>query len=338
MDMFNDRAFSQSVDLDDLRRYVSSPGYIASKEPTVFYLMIIGLLSAFFSAVISFVVTTSLQTDIYNGAILFFSIIFAAVYVSGRILAAQEKRRQEYYYVRHRFANDNAMTFRMQDQDSHDEGLLFSAGNTKMSTRTEVFRSASGIFEMGNYSVVKTVNSRYAVSIWGYCKITLERSVPQIFLDSKKNDRSMYEGDGSFPIDFPKDQKVELEGDFSSHFTVYAPRGYDSDVRYILTPDLMATLLDESEGYDVEITGNTLFFYRPKAFDFSSKDDRASIERLVSSVGAKAHQRTERYSATADAPAHSHSLRKRLQKRAYVPLIVYGLALLIAILIKQWAQ
>jgi hypothetical protein len=56
------------------------------------------------------------------------------------------------------------------------------------------------------------------------------------------------------------------------------PAGYENDALYVLTPDIMALLVDNAAGYDVEITGNQLFIYDEGGFNFR---DPSTIEKLV---------------------------------------------------------
>ncbi|GAA1328325.1 hypothetical protein ACFSWE_11195 [Leucobacter albus] len=53
-------------------------------------------------------------------------------------------------------------------------------------------------------------------------------------------------------------QRLPLEGDFHRSFTVYCPSGYERDALYLLTPDVMAALVDGAQGFDVEIVDDRL--------------------------------------------------------------------------------
>lgn len=55
-------------------------------------------------------------------------------------------------------------------------------------------------------------------------------------------------------------QKFNLEGDFSSHFDVYAPPGSAIETLSVLTPDLMTLLIDLGQHWhsNIQISGNTV--------------------------------------------------------------------------------
>ncbi len=94
------------------------------------------------------------------------------------------------------------------------------------------------------------------VSNYGQVTIPLKKAMPHIVLDAKGNNG--FFGATSLPEGFDKSQVISLEGDFDKYFTLYGPEGYQTDVRYILTPDVMQVLIDHARGRDVVIRGSTL--------------------------------------------------------------------------------
>ena len=189
----------------------------------------------------------------------------------------------------------------------------------------EVYRSTSGrIFEVGTITGRVgggqtrneggwTVTMSYSSTeqrTYGYIAIQLERAVPQLVLDAKRN------GD-SIPMAIGGGQTLSLEGDFDQHFTLYAPRGYERDALYIMTPDLMALLIDETGDLDVEVVDDMLFVYATAPFDLRSEAVWQRIGRIRDIVGAKAIRQTDYYSddrqeATATAPIGEQGRRLRL--------------------------
>ena len=168
----------------------------------------------------------------------------------------------------------------------------------------EVYRSTSGrIFEVGTITgrvgggqtrneggwTVSISYSSTEQRTYGYIAIQLERAVPQLVLDAKRN------GD-SIPMAIGGGQTLSLEGDFDQHFTLYAPRGYERDALYIMTPDLMALLIDETGDLDVEVVDDMLFVYATAPFDLRSEAVWQRIGRIRDIVGAKAIRQTDYYS------------------------------------------
>ncbi len=55
-------------------------------------------------------------------------------------------------------------------------------------------------------------------------------------------------------------EPVELEGDYSKHFSLYVDKGGQVDARYILDPAAMVFTIDFCSKYNWEVVGSTLFF------------------------------------------------------------------------------
>jgi hypothetical protein len=126
----------------------------------------------------------------------------------------------------------------------------------------------------------------------GYLVLRLDRAMPHIVLDATGNDRTF---GSSIPMPIARDQRLSLEGDFDSHFRLYCPTGYERDALYVMTPDLMALLIDDAGDLDAEIVDDLFYLYSNEAFDVN---DPALWQRLASIraiLGAKALSQTERY-------------------------------------------
>jgi hypothetical protein len=122
-----------------------------------------------------------------------------------------------------------------------------------------------------------------------YLAITLERAVPQLVLDSIRNGASL-------PMPVEGGQSLHLEGNFDQYFRLSVPRGYEHDALYILTPDLMSLLIDETGDFDVETVDNKLFVYSVGALNLANPAVWERLGRIHSIVGSKAISQTRRYS------------------------------------------
>lgn len=74
--------------------------------------------------------------------------------------------------------------------------------------------------------------------------LTFTKSYPHIYLDAKHN---------SVHPRFSGSQKLQLEGDFNNFYTAYIPRGSSAGSLTILSPDIMAALIDTGGQLDIEI-------------------------------------------------------------------------------------
>lgn len=123
---------------------------------------------------------------------------------------------------------------------------------------------------------------------------------------------------------------LSLEGDFDRHFTLYAPRRYETDALYVFTPDVMAALIDHGSGFSVTLIDD-LLIVRPVTGAFTLTDAALwpRLLAVVDSVAPQVAQQTERYrderSATPDAvAAPGRRLRGGLTVRRLLP----GIAIL----------
>lgn len=155
-------------------------------------------------------------------------------------------------------------------------------------------RTASRVEQRGRW----TVTTRVSVSApersidLGYFAITLPRKLPNFVLDADRNDRGPF----SSLLNRPRSsQRLPLEGDFDSHFRLYAPKGYERDALYVFTPDLMALLIDETGDLDVEVRDDRFIVTKPGGFDFRSPATWERLGHILDTVGAKTRTRTDMY-------------------------------------------
>lgn len=151
-------------------------------------------------------------------------------------------------------------------------------------------RSATQVSRKGRLEVRRTVTvsaPKRSITL-GYFAITLPRRLPHMVLDATRNGRGM--------VTRPRaGQALSLEGDFDSHFRLYAPNGYERDALYVFTPDLMALLIDEAGDLDVEIRDNQLIVYRQGGFDLLDPRVRERFAQLRATIGALAWSQSDRY-------------------------------------------
>ncbi len=81
-----------------------------------------------------------------------------------------------------------------------------------------------------------------------------------------------------------EEKRIELEGDFNNYFSLYAPQGYDVQIRVIFQPDIMAQLIDKYQKYTIEIYQDKLYVLAPS---FSKKSDFLATHDLIDSLFTK---------------------------------------------------
>lgn len=93
----------------------------------------------------------------------------------------------------------------------------------------------------------------YGKGFYSVMKIKLQNKYPHIVLDSRANN-PFISNIGHF---FTEDSRIHLEGDFDKYFKVYA-KAPAVDTLRILSPDMMAIMIDSGHKYDIEIIEDDL--------------------------------------------------------------------------------
>ncbi len=193
------------------------------------------------------------------------------------------------------FAHANGLRYDTSMQQVDHTGLIFSLGDSQR-LYNRFIEASEERFEIGNYQFSTGSKKNRKYYQWGYVCIRLERNVPHMVLDAIHNNTTLLGFSlSNLPTSFDKDQTLSLEGDFNSHFTLYAPREYERDALYIFTPDLMALLIDTTAQYDIETVDDRLYVYSPETFDLQDQKTLETIFSIIDIVGAKTINRTKRY-------------------------------------------
>ncbi|MDZ8173120.1 hypothetical protein [Microbacterium xanthum] len=136
-------------------------------------------------------------------------------------------------------------------------GMIFRHGSSRRST--DVVRGERPRFvEFGNYRYSTGSGKNRTTHRWGYVAVKLDIPLPHIVLDATSNNGLF---GSNLPMSYRKEQRLSLEGDFDRYFSLFCPRGYESDALYLFTPDIMARFIDSAAALDVEIVDDWLFFY-----------------------------------------------------------------------------
>ena len=191
-----------------------------------------------------------------------------------------------------RFAAANGLQYRTRSPNPSYPGCVFNVGDSRMAT--DHFSTQSGRYlDFGNYQYSTGSGKNRSTHTWGFLAMQLDRNLPNIVLDSQANNGLF--GTTNLPATFSRDQVLSLEGDFDRYFTLYCPKAYEQDALYILTPDVMALLIDDASPFDVEIVDSWLLIYSAKPFNMLSTSVYQRLFSIVNTVGSKAISQTARY-------------------------------------------
>ena len=124
---------------------------------------------------------------------------------------------------------------------------------------------------------------------WHYVMVKLPVPQPHLVLDAI--------ADGPLPRELPRldpDQRILRGGAFEKWFRVYAPRAYQTDALVLLTPDVMAALMDHGSGFNLEIRDDALIFFTSSA-DFSDAEVWRRVDSLLRGAVPPLLARASRY-------------------------------------------
>lgn len=204
-----------------------------------------------------------------------------------------------------RFARANGMRFTPVVDGTDEAGMIFDLGHDRTTSERMLLGDGwlDGRVETANYRYSITTGSgkdrHTRVYRWAYLVVQLDRHLPQLVLDAVQNDhRLLGIGASNLPAAFSSAQRLGLEGDFDRYFRLYVPEGYERDALYVLTPDLMALLIDQAgtgAAFDVEVVDDRIYFYAPGHLDYGDPAVWQRLTTIVRTVGAKTLRQTVRY-------------------------------------------
>ncbi|MDN3495116.1 hypothetical protein QL996_04190 [Planococcus sp. APC 4015] len=291
---FDPRPLVDPVDRNAVRAHSQSlkaSGAVSSSTASVIVgviavVIVCGVLLTFFSAFIGIAFTVIGSSASGSGGfaavlaalapiIVIAIIVGVAVPLAIRGMRGASERR----FRLHGFARANGMQYIPRLNAPGLPGMLFGTGSDRHSL--DVVRGDQPRFvEFGNYRYTTGSGKNRTTHRWGYIAVKLGVPLPHIVLDALGNNGLF---GSNLPMNVDRDQRLSLEGDFDSYFSLFCPAGYERDALYLFTPDIMARFIDDAAALDVEIVDDWLFLYSKR--DFSTLDP-ASWAWLFSVVGA----------------------------------------------------
>lgn len=229
------------------------------------------------------------------------AIAFAVLVVRGLLSGARWQR----WARLDRSARANGMRFTPVVRGTDEIGKIFDRGDDRTTSERMLLGDGwlDGRVETANYRYSITTgsgkNRSTRVYRWAYLVVQLDRHLRQLGLDAVQNDhRVLGIGASNLPATFSSAQRLGLEGDFDRYFRLYVPEGYERDALHVLTPDLMALLIDQAgtgAAFDVEVVDDRIYFYAPGHLDYGDPAVWQRLTTIVRTVGAKTLRPTVRY-------------------------------------------
>ena len=303
----------QDVDLLKTIQPVRTAGPWPRRELAIFVAVVAAMM-------IFFMVFTSIllgSNDFTFGPFLmltFFVGIIIAIY------AAISAARRRYLAKLYKFAQANDITLRYDVGSPAYSGMIFDEGHSRQIKEALAF--SDGV-ELGNYEYVTGSGKSRTTHLYGYARVALNRSLPNMVLDAKSNN---FLNLSSLPDTFDRSQRLKLEGDFNNYFDLYVPKQYERDALYVFTPDVMQALVDRGKQYDMEVVDSELFVYFPLRIKLDSQAVLTDMLAMLDTIGTELRDQTRRYSdekLASNVPAGTAVAQegKRL-KKSLSPLII----------------
>ena len=218
-------------------------------------------------------------------------IVIGIITVNDAITDSRRRKRQSEYIAA--FATINQLDFRQHLLVNSQKGLLFQQSNHPITNVISIERT--------NISAqIGTLTRRINRTLYplGYLRVRLGEQQPHVLLDLKKNNLPL----GNLPVGFSQSRPLQLEGPFGDYFAAHYIEGTHVETLSILTPDVMALLINNCTKYDIEIVDNYLYFYWDGVISLLNKASIAELEDIIDTLGRKllAKGNTERQTEQQD--------------------------------------
>jgi hypothetical protein len=186
-----------------------------------------------------------------------------------------------------RFASDNGLPFTKKQKEITEKGSIFGYGNSKTIDHC-IQGELSGLpMTYGTYSYYDPASKATAVRLVTYMKISLVSYVPQLVIDNRFEQIS--HRSSILPLTFDTSQLLQLEGDFSTYFSVYSTDKNHLETLRLLAPNIMQFLLEQQAECDIELVENSIYFYwRTSDFYRNTLQERfAFVETFLDKLKGK---------------------------------------------------
>ncbi|MDR1300222.1 MAG: hypothetical protein LBK50_00785 [Candidatus Nomurabacteria bacterium] len=148
---------------------------------------------------------------------------------------------------------------------AHSNGFAYISGANNIEALKEnstfVREAIRGVFELSqNLRLAEYLfivgSGDNAITYSGcYLRFAFSKQVPHIALEA-------YNNENSFAIDKSL-ERLALEGNFNEHFSTFVEKDKHVDALKILTPDVMADMIDYASHLDMEMVDNYLYIFAP---------------------------------------------------------------------------
>lgn len=275
-------ALNQPVTQADIAAFQAVKTKPQGKAATIVVFVALGFIG--FGVVIMTIVGSIIQGAPNLSAPITLSILAIVIFFTIIAIRAQLKRRAKLY----KFAMANGLNFIYDVPNPGYAGMIFDEGDSRSIQEALAFEDGT---EIGNYQYSTGSGKNRQTHNWSYVRVKLTRRLPNMVLDSRKNN---FLG-SNLPDSFSRGQTLSLEGDFNKYFTLYAPKEYERDALYVFTPDVMAAVVDAGQTYDMEVIDDNLMLYAPGVMALDSETKLRTLLGIIEKIGSELRDQSNYY-------------------------------------------
>ncbi|MDR1969807.1 MAG: hypothetical protein LBQ11_00455 [Candidatus Nomurabacteria bacterium] len=219
--------------------------------------------------------------------------------------------RQKYRLLK--FALDNNALYFAAKQSPPSGPIMFDIGDFRYQTETIIFPGGATLakyeysfqrkstkdpssFSRGGilsflfpHKITNLSDNGSRPHRFNFMEVKLPRAVLHLFINSKKN--AVNPNTSNYKV-----QKLKLEGDFGECFEVLAPPDYHIDALQILTPNVMAAMMDYGQKYDFELIDDNLYIYQTGGTPMDSAEAMQQFLTAVATIATQFGKQAKTYS------------------------------------------
>lgn len=243
----------------------------------------------FFIFSLSFLVLISSQYEYYGiFGMIKISIPLILFISAGFFVFIRYAQSQKILIQSYNFAQDNRVDF-IKNRRPYYKGLIFGLGENRTILQAYLIDE----IEIGDYKYDTYLGKNEDSHYYGYVKIKLPKTLPHLLLDSRDNNyMNIF---SNLPRKFSSSQIMQLEGDFNNYFTLYVPKGYEKDLLYLFTPDVMQALIKGNAKYDIEIIKDELYLYKNGSIGLNKENELRGIFEIIDLIKKELFKQASSY-------------------------------------------
>jgi hypothetical protein len=213
----------------------------------------------------------------------------------------------------------------------HFEGSVLAArdGHSRRSSDMVVGSLGETPFKLFQFEYTIGHSKHSQIHQHSVMHLATKSRLPHLIIDSKQFN--------TIKFDYHNSQLLQLEGDFNRYFRIYGPKKYEMEVLQILTPDVMAQLIDKSNLFDVELINNSVYIYSKEYID--TREKLEALHELATTLIAELGNKLHNFRLTDIHPTVLPTLKRGFDMR-YVLVIVGGMAIVLFahLMFNVWLQ